>query len=415
MKPGLSPLLRFHLSVGARLAMRVLAPAIAAAVGGLILLGVDFLDSFAAELFGSARRHGSGLPIAAACFAVGWMAAPRVCRGLGGWMRHLPVSGVAQRRAAMLAIAFAQLPLALLLAFLAASALVQGGRPVPALLGLLAAAPAAALVAMPVARPLLARPLALAGGVLAVAGGWLPLAAGAALVLAADLVAGPLGSERKTARTSHPWTAERGIEARIAWRALGWRLPGALGSALLPLAAGWLFLHNNDLSPAHRALGARLAGGAACVFLLSSLAESLAVLRPAWPWARSLPRSADQRARFDALFLGAHALPAALATAALDPLSALPVLALLPWIAARAAGAMRRAPERLTGASGEILGEGLLLVAAVALLPWVALLPLLALPLALRFAAERDRRQKVSRWMEIHHLAAGDPQSWSSG
>jgi hypothetical protein len=91
------------------------------------------------------------------------------------------------------------------------------------------------------------------------------------------------------------------------------------------------------------------------------------------------------------------------------------VLAALPWVAARAAGAMRRAPERLTGASGEILGEGLLLAAAVALLPWVALLPLAAFPLALRFAAERDRRQKVSRWMEIHHLAAGDPQSWSSG
>jgi hypothetical protein len=32
----------------------------------------------------------------------------------------------------------------------------------------------------------------------------------------------------------------------------------------------------------------------------------------------------------------------------------------------------------------------------------------------LRAAAERERRQKVSRWLELHHLAAGDPQSWSA-
>ena len=76
---------------------------------------------------------------------------------------------------------------------------------------------------------------------------------------------------------------------------------------------------------------------------------------------------------------------------------------------------MRRAPERLTGASGEILIEGFLLAAAVALLPWLSLLALAGTPWALRAAAERERAQKVSRWLELHHLAVGDPQSWSAG
>ena len=80
----------------------------------------------------------------------------------------------------------------------------------------------------------------------------------------------------------------------------------------------------------------------------------------------------------------------------------------------RATGALRRAPERRTGAAGEILGEGLLLAALVALLPWAGLPALAGVPFALRAAAERERRQKVSRWLELHHLAAGDPQSWSA-
>ena len=33
----------------------------------------------------------------------------------------------------------------------------------------------------------------------------------------------------------------------------------------------------------------------------------------------------------------------------------------------------------------------------------------------MRSAAERERAQKVSKWLELHHLAVGDPQSWSAG
>jgi hypothetical protein len=96
------------------------------------------------------------------------------------------------------------------------------------------------------------------------------------------------------------------------------------------------------------------------------------------------------------------------------PLPALAAALPLPFLAVRAAGAVRRAPERRTGASGEILLEGLLAAALAAVLPWAGL-PLLALaPPALSWAAERERRQKVSRWLELHHLAAGDSQSWSA-
>lgn len=143
------------------------------------------------------------------------------------------------------------------------------------------------------------------------------------------------------------------------------------------------------------------------------MGESLAVRRPAWPWSRSLPWSAARRAGADAAILGGHVLPLVLLAARIDP-AALVILAILPLLSIRAAGAMRRAPERRTGAAGEIVFEGALLAALAALLPWTAILPLALVPWALRAAAERERRQKVSRWLELHHLAAGDPQSWSA-
>jgi hypothetical protein len=172
---------------------------------------------------------------------------------------------------------------------------------------------------------------------------------------------------------------------------------------------------HNELAPRHVRLAALLGGGCAVVFLFSDLGEVLGARRPAWPWSRSLPWSAERRVLFDACFLTALALPAIVLTGWIDPPSSLAVLAITPWLAARAAGAMRRAPERRTGASGEILMEGLLLAAAVALLPWIAILPPLFTPWAVRAAAERERRQKVSRWLDLHHLAVGDPQSWSAG
>ena len=415
-------LLRFHLHVGSRLALRALMPTVAAAVGGLFLLGDDFFISFARLLFGTGSTGGSGVLIAAAAVGFASAAAPRVCRGLGGWMRHLPIHGRAQRRAALVAIAVAQTPLLLGLIVFAWVATDRGrhfGAFLVDLLALAVCAPAAALAVMPVERPAAVRPLALAAAVAAVSGGILPLAAAAVLLLAADAVAGELPRHATAGAPIHTGGGLRlpagPVELRIAWRALKWRLLSAWTVGLLPLGAAFLFVTNNELAPRHVRLAALLGGAGAVVLLFADLGEALGVRRPAWPWARSLPWSADRRVRSDAALLAAHALPLIVVTAAIDLPAAAAVLAATPWLAARAAGAVRRAPERLTGASGEILVEGFLLAAAVALLPWLSLLALAGTPWAVRAAAERERAQKVSRWLELHHLAVGDPQSWSAG
>lgn len=410
----LLPLLRFHLAVGARLAMRVFMPVIISAVGGGMLLGNDFLTSLSQMLYGARSAGGSAAMIALVCLGAAGVASPRICRGLGGWLRHLPVSGLAHRRAAGLAIAVAQAPLLLLFLVLAAFASRSGSTLAVDALALAVTAAATGIAVVPAKRRWASAPLAMAGAFTAGAGGWGLLGVGVLLTLAADLTAGGIartgGSPAvKTRRTGgHRW-----LEPRIAWRAVGSTLPGAFFLGLLPVGAAWAFLAHNPLSPEHARLGARLGAGFAVVFLLAQVAESLAVRRPAWPWSRSLPWSAARRVFADALFLGLHALPLVLLTAWIN-LAALTVLAILPLLAVRAAGAVRRAPERRSGASGEILGEGLFLSALVALLPWTALPALVAIPWAVRAAADRERRQKVSRWLELHHLAAGDPQSWSS-
>jgi hypothetical protein len=476
---GFRALARFHLAAGARLAAVVLAPAFAAGFGAGMLLGVDFLSSLARLLYGSDGPRPAGAAgaiwIGAVAIGAARTAAPRVCRGLSGWMRHLPADGLAHRRAAALAIFAAQLPLVLLLAVLAPVALHRPERLAAAFLGLLLAAAGGALFAVPVARPLLARPLAGAAALIAGGASWPALGLAALLLAAADLAAGPLpggreaigwrgrwnvGGRAHLPRPSPPPTramepgsssprtgpreegapeaaetstsADRrgervvpwgdGIAARtawafgwrISWRALGWRLAGAYLAALLPLAAAALFVAHNALAPGAVSLAARLGGGAAVVLFLAQTGEALAVARPAWPWARSLPQAASARVASDALFLGAHAAPLAALAGWISPWSALPLALSLPYLALRAAGALRRAPERRTGASGEILLEGMWLAAAVALLSWAALALAAAAPWAARLAAERERRQKVSRWLEIHHLAAGDPQSWSA-
>jgi hypothetical protein len=413
----LPALLRFHFAVGARLAMRLLVPVIAAAFGAGMLLGPDFLNSISHVLFGVRASGGTSVLFAAVFLGGAAEAAPRVCRGLGGWLRHLPVSGLAHRRAAGFAIALALLPLLLAFLFLATYASLAPAALLADALKLLVTALAAALCATPVERPWASRPLALAAAVLAGSGGWGLLGVAAGLLIAADLIAGSLA--RSGAPAVHLPRLSSGslIELRIAWRALGASLFGSWALGLLPVGAAFAFTANNAannaLAPEYVRLAARLGAALGIVFVLAQIAEALAVRRPAWPWSRSRPWSAARRAGADALLLGAHALPLALLAARIDP-AALAALGILPFLAVRAAGAMRRAPERRTGAAGEIFFEGALLAALVALLPWTALLPLAATPWALRAAAERERRQKVSRWLELHHLAAGDPQSWSA-
>ncbi|HVT17315.1 MAG TPA: hypothetical protein VHQ90_14195 [Thermoanaerobaculia bacterium] len=414
-------LLRFHLGAGARLAARVSVPVLVATAAAAMFLGPDFLASAARLLFGADAGIASGAVVLLAFVGIARVAVQRICRELSGWVRHLPAGPAMHRRAALFAITLVEVPVLLGFAVLAVGA--SGARGGNALRELALALPlralAAAVFALPVTRWRLTRTLALGAGLLA--GGRSPglLTLAAALLLAADLAGGglrPVGDLPRRRRS-----ADRLIEARIAWRALGWRTAGAYACALLPLAMGWAFVAHNELPPLHQARGALLAGSLALALLFAALGDSLAVLRPAWPWARSLPWSAARRVRGDALLLGAHALPLVLATAVLAPwtretaAAVLAVLALVPPLAVRTAGAVRRAPERRSGASGEILLEAGLAALLAALLPWTAALALLATPWLFRVAARRERRQKVSRWLELHSLAVGDPQSWSAG
>jgi hypothetical protein len=409
------PLVRFHLRVGARLALRVLAPVVAFACGAAGFFEKDFLRNLSAILF--TGRGSSGLLVAAISLGVAGTAAPRICRGLAGWVRHLPASGVAHRRAATLAVAVAQLPFLIGLAGLASLAVKDRATLATVILGLAGTTLATAVATVPARRSLLTRVLALPAAALTASGHGVWIAAGFILLLAADAAAGPLG---RPASARHPRARgeedPRLFEARIAWRALGWKLAEAYVAGLLPVGAAALFVANNraELSSRHVLLAALLGGGVGLVLFLAETGEALAARRPAWPWLRSLPGSAAERVRTDALFLAAHALPLLAVAAWIDPRAALPLAGALPCLAALTAGALRRAPERRTGAAGEILLQGGLAAALLALLPWLALLLLpLTLPI-LAAAATRERRQKVSRWLELHHLAAGDPQSWSA-
>jgi hypothetical protein len=171
---------------------------------------------------------------------------------------------------------------------------------------------------------------------------------------------------------------------------------------------------NNDLAPEVAAGAARLGGGLGVVLLLAALAGRLATRRPVWPWARSLPVGSQRRVAEDAALLAAPCAVPLVATAALDPLAALAVAAGLPTLAFRAAGAIRHGAPRTDGTPALFVGEGALLAAWVAVLPWLSLAALAAAPLAFRAAAERDRRQKASRWDELHHRTVGDPLSWTA-
>jgi hypothetical protein len=145
---------------------------------------------------------------------------------------------------------------------------------------------------------------------------------------------------------------------------------------------------------------------------LAALAQLLAVRRPPWPWARSLPGSAAARVAADAALLGGLAAPAVLATAILDPWSAPVLLGILPSLAIAAAGAARSGAAARTGPAGRVAALGAGAALLVALLPWGAALALAAIPVALRAAAETDRRRKVTRFAGAHHLARGDTLSW---
>jgi len=422
-REALRAVLLFHARVGVRLSLRAMAP-----LAGLFVAVIGLADEPAAWLAGIAgaiAAPGAGPEASAALLAIalvttGW-SAPRLTLGIHGWIRHLPADGATHRRAALAALALTQAPV-LLLALVLALARAFHGDPVSIgrLAGLPILALAAATVTLPVRRSTATATLGISAGILTVAGGLPGLVAAAAILVAADRVSGPLRAGRtELRRLAAPAAgALRPVpsipfDARIAWRALGGRIVSAFVAPAIVLGFCALFLRNNTLSASVAGGGARFGGLLAAAVLMAGIAADLGSSRPVWPWARSLPWSSSRRALLDALFLAGHAIPVVLAVALLDASAALPVLIAVPLVASRASGALRYAHAMRVGVYGVVLAEGFAVAGAIALLPWASLLALAAVPLALRAAARRDRDQNVSRWIALHHQAAGDPLSWS--
>jgi len=409
-------LARFHVGVGARLAVRAAAPLVSLPILAVVLQPdpAEAVNAIAAALLGPRSSDAAWL----ACAVVSWLlagwAAPRIAPGTTGWLRHLPVDSAVHRRSALLALLAAQAPLAaacllLLPAAIASAGAVDARR--------LVAAPiiacGAALAAWPGRGAWMSRPLAVVASLLpCFPSAWTMLGA-VTLLWFAERWSGSMDTIRCARRGGVPGRIPFALA--VAARAVGARAFEALAVSLLPIGAMVLFLVNNDLTGRASSGAVRFGGGVAVVLMLSGLAEHLAVRRPVWPWERSLPAGSGRRITEDALILGAACLVPLAFAFVLDPLAALTVAAALPLLALRAAGSIRRAPGRRTGAAGEVLAEGLLLAAFVALLPWLALLALAMVPLAFRLAAARERRRKVSHWDETHHRTAGDPLSWSDG
>ncbi len=407
-------LARFHLHVGARLALIAAAP-LAGLPLLLVLLQQDpnaALRGAASWLLGPSPGPGPGLALGLVCLTLASWAAPRVTAGLAGWARHLPVSAAHHRRSALVALAVAQSPVLVALVLLTpAAANGPGGLARARLTAVPLIVAGAAVAVWPGTRPWRSRSLAQLALLAACEASAGALVLAFALLVAAERLAGPLPSHTPPLRRRAPPLP---LPLLVIARAAGPALIGSLLVSLLPVAAMALLRVNNDLDPKVASGAARFGAGVGVVLLLSGLAERLAVRRPVWPWARSLPVSAARRVGEDALYLAVPCLVPLAATAALDAAAALTVSTCLPTLALLAAGALRADRPASGGVASGVLGAGTLIAAWVAVLPWLALPTLLAAPIALRAGAARDRRVKVGHWDERHHRAVGDPLSWNA-
>ncbi len=411
------------------MALRSLVPVMVGAVAAAVLYGspAAVLGPIGALLFPPAASLMAAVPAVALSAAIAMASAPRLANGLTGWLRHLPATGVAHRRALTAGLVVAQAPVLLLM--LAGGVASLDGRlstTLPRLVGLVPMAWCSALGGLRVARR--ARALAFGAGVAVWMGSWGWMALAALLLAAADWQAGPIRAMGRQAlfkrRAADSSSGRRGtatassaarVWAVIGGRALKWRIIASWIPGPFVLLPAWLFLRNNRLAPAHEVGAIRLAGIAAGVVTMAVLADGLVRRRPPWPWIRSLPWSAWARVAFDGIGLAAVALPVMLAAAAMAPAALPAMLGTVPLLSLRAAAAVRDGVGRSVGAAGPLLIEGLLVAGSVALVPWLAVVMLVLAPAAAIHAIQRERHQPVSRWHELHHLAAGDPLSWSSG
>lgn len=404
---------RFHAMAGARVALRnsALGMAVVVFVIGMSPEPVVLLRALAVGTAAAGAPSAAHYLIALLGLALTRQAQPQVSAGRTGWLRSLPVSAGAQRRAVTAALVLVQAPALLFALGCAFGVALAPGLRLSAvkLLALLPIAVAAAMAGA-ARRRLLVLIACVAAVVLAASGGAPGLVASVIPLAAADRLAG----FQRRHRYRRPWRSRGQLDLHIAWRALTWHALPALLVAALPLVAAWFYTVNNDLTAHAAATATRLCGGIAALFLLSGLADALALRRPVWGWARSLPLSSSQRIRLDAALLAFGLVPVLVVAAIIDVAGALVLAAASPLLALVAAGAMRRAAFRLTAAGGEVLVVGGAVVVALTVTPWSLVPCFFLMPLVLRRAARRERIRPVSRWLELHHMPRGDGLWWNA-
>jgi hypothetical protein len=414
-------LVRFHSRSGARVALRANG-VVAGAVLFAFALDMDALAhlriamlQLVARGFGSDARA----DLAAISVALAALAMPRITLGATGWMRSLPASRTANRRAALVALCSVQVfTIAIaVIAMLAATIAYGATLDIAKIISFPLIYVAAATMVLPV-ESTAGRVLgALAIG-LAVPGQWSLDASALVALLVADRISGGMVPFRKPIRPRTRGNVAGGPV--VQWVRFTLRtLPRTtivaclLLPAILTAFSALIVLHNPDLDRASAARTIRIGGMLALMTFAATLANSIVRARPAWPWARSLPWSSRERACGDAALIGATMTVMPLFFAFLNWRAALVLAMTTPPLAASAAAAIRAGADRQLSAAGEIMMTGVIFGTLIALVPWSAAVLLATTPLLLALAARRERRLVSSRWEELHHDAAGDP-AWTS-
>ena len=407
----------FHLRVGARVGLRLLASVLAGLFAAYYLLRPEFFVMLGDHIFVRCGRVTRGAILSLVLLPAAGIMASRISLGLSGWIRHLPARSSRHRRLAALAVFVSLLPLLTVLSWLAFLPEGKTGtlEAVTASLGVAACAACLSVLVLPVRRPWWGDLLGLAAGVLGGTGDVFLAAAGRAAAAVTNAVSGPfLGPSRRTPRSAAAGSSPLAFAVLQHGRAFGARLALPMLPAAFVFGMFTALRVNNPLPARAAAAAARFAGVAAAAVLLASAAALSARRRPPWAWSRSLPVSSLRRAAADALFLGALALPAVIAALLLDPRSGAAAAVSLPYLSFRAAAALRPAPDSPRSPIPPFIVEGLLSAALLALWPWAAALMIPGAVIAARAAARRERSLKAGRWLELRFAAAGDPFSGSA-
>jgi hypothetical protein len=416
-------LARFHLRAGARVALR----ANAALLGIVVFIfgsapAPDALLTFERFMIGIVARSPTSGPrmlFAGIAAALGATAVPRVTLGTAGWMRSLPTDARTRRHAAVVAVTAAQAIIAIALVLFAVSVRTWLRVPldwarvlsVPVLMVAIAGA------LLPRQRVAL-RLLDLAAVVACVAGTLATLLLAIVLLAFSNTVSPGVDAPATARRESRPADlasqrvrSPRLIWMRATWRAIGWRrfIDAALAAAL-PCAFAYFITRNNpELSAATVRRVARICCAIALVAFGTTSTNALLAGRQPWPWARSLPWSAAERVRADAIVLGTPLLTVIIVLAPLHWPSALAMACVVPMVAVVCTGALRGASTKQYGAAGLCLALAAPATVLVAAWPALCAIALVATVPAFRWASARERDPRAAQWAELRHSAAGDP------